>query len=275
MFIVQRPDRSESEPLDLEALRHGLQAGTFSETTPVRRADSSQWMPLQSLLAAPASGSPPPLASPPSSPPSSPAVSGAARVSKLAVASLICGLLTLPTCGLGGIAAVVCGVAGLVAISKSKKTLKGEPYAVAGIILAGLCLVLVLPALLLPALAKAKARAQTISCINNMKQVALGLRIYANDHKEILPDNLKAISQELTIPRLLICPGDGRPISEQAQQDWSVLRPEDISYEYVTPGLDLTKSDAQTVILRCPVHGSEAHADGSVTMGQMRAGRRR
>jgi prepilin-type processing-associated H-X9-DG protein len=37
-------------------------------------------------------------------------------------------------------------------------------------------------AMLLPALSKAKQRAQTIQCVNNMKQVALAVRIYSGDN---------------------------------------------------------------------------------------------
>ena len=41
--------------------------------------------------------------------------------------------------------------------------------------------------LLLPALAKAKARAQTISSVSQMKQIGLAARMYANDHQDKLP----------------------------------------------------------------------------------------
>jgi hypothetical protein len=41
--------------------------------------------------------------------------------------------------------------------------------------------------LALPALAKAKSKAQMISCVSNLKQVGLAARIYANDHENHLP----------------------------------------------------------------------------------------
>jgi prepilin-type processing-associated H-X9-DG protein len=43
--------------------------------------------------------------------------------------------------------------------------------------------------MLLPALAKAKAKAQGITCLNNMKQLGLGWTMYTHDHDERVPPN--------------------------------------------------------------------------------------
>lgn len=48
----------------------------------------------------------------------------------------------------------------------------------------------VLAALLLPALAQAKGRAQAIACMNNTKQLVLAWHMYAGDNAERLPYNL-------------------------------------------------------------------------------------
>jgi prepilin-type N-terminal cleavage/methylation domain-containing protein/prepilin-type processing-associated H-X9-DG protein len=48
----------------------------------------------------------------------------------------------------------------------------------------------ILAAILLPALAQAKARAQAILCLNNTKQLLLAWHVYAGDHEDRLPYNL-------------------------------------------------------------------------------------
>src|SRR5438445_5321699 len=47
----------------------------------------------------------------------------------------------------------------------------------------------ILAGLLLPALSKAKARAQTIQCLNNMKQLQLAWHLYADDNNDRLAVN--------------------------------------------------------------------------------------
>jgi prepilin-type N-terminal cleavage/methylation domain-containing protein/prepilin-type processing-associated H-X9-DG protein len=52
-----------------------------------------------------------------------------------------------------------------------------------------IAIIAILAAMLLPALSKAKQKAQGISCVNNMKQLSLAWMMYAGDNREILPQN--------------------------------------------------------------------------------------
>lgn len=89
----------------------------------------------------------------------------------------------------------------------------------------------ILAALLLPALAKAKGRAQRINCVNNLKQVGIGFRIWGGDHGDNYPmfvstnkqgtlewvaegsasRHFQVMAEILNTPKILVCPTDNRP----------------------------------------------------------------
>ena len=92
-------------------------------------------------------------------------------------------------------------------------------------------LLLVVAALLLPALAKAKIRGGP-NCVNNLKQIGLAYRIWAGDNNGKYPMqvsvtnggtmelangrnawiNLFVMSNELSTPKLLYCPADNNHV---------------------------------------------------------------
>ena len=57
-----------------------------------------------------------------------------------------------------------------------------------------IAIIAILAAMLLPALSKAKQKAQGITCLSNTKQFAMGWYMYANDNNDTLVNNYDAIS---------------------------------------------------------------------------------
>ena len=50
-----------------------------------------------------------------------------------------------------------------------------------------IAIIAILAALLLPALSSAKASAKRAQCTSNMRQIGVGLHLYANDYEDKLP----------------------------------------------------------------------------------------
>jgi prepilin-type N-terminal cleavage/methylation domain-containing protein len=94
-----------------------------------------------------------------------------------------------------------------------------------------IAIIAILAAMLLPALARAKARAQRIGCANNLKQIGFAMRLWGDDHNGKYPwvvdqcqgggqpngtDNAAVnlqfaiVSNELVTPKLLVCPNDNQ-----------------------------------------------------------------
>jgi len=62
-----------------------------------------------------------------------------------------------------------------------------------------IAIIAILAAMLLPALSRAKQRAQGITCLNNTKQFALAWNIYANDNNDRLVNNYDAVDAQTEI----------------------------------------------------------------------------
>lgn len=113
----------------------------------------------------------------------------------------------------------------------------------------------------LDAIAEAKERAQSISCINNLKQVGLAVRLYAMDSADVNPPDFLSMSNELNTPKILVCPGQ---TNNTAAASWATYTSANCSYEYLTPLAPNADSEPTRVQTRCPIHGHIGLCDGSV-----------
>jgi prepilin-type N-terminal cleavage/methylation domain-containing protein len=70
---------------------------------------------------------------------------------------------------------------------KMKTDLKTRPGFTLIELLVVIAIIAILAAMLLPALSKAKQKAQSIQCVNNLKQTGIALTMYCDDNSERLP----------------------------------------------------------------------------------------
>ncbi len=113
----------------------------------------------------------------------------------------------------------------------------------------------------IPAVASGREQATRISCMNQMRQISMGLLMYAMEREGELPPHLGALRLVgLEDPSHFECPEapSGMPVT------WEAIREGRTAYEYLGADLNAWSDGPETVVLRCLIHRTEARLDGSV-----------
>ena len=192
----------------------------------------------------------------------------------LSITSFVLGLFSVTCLGiLTGIPAIITGHMAHGRAKREPSVHGGAGFALAGMIMGYLSILMmfilipILAALLLPALARAKAQAQTISCVNNMKQIGLAARLWSNDHGDVFPPSFQSMSNELVTPKVLACISDAQ---HTKAPDWAQFNADqNVSYEYLIPNAKEAEVTGQ-IVFRCPIHENIGLGDGSVQQGSRR-----
>ena len=236
MYKIIGTDQKEYGQITADQIRQWIVEGRVNAQTKVQVGENADWKSLGDL---PEFGDVlknrvPPLPISPSTPP--------AKTSGMAITSLVLGVLGAVTCGATALVGLVLGIISMSKIKKSDGQLGGSGIALAGTIVSAVFL-LMLPlfaAMLLPALSKAKERAQTIQCVNNLKQLALAVRIYSGDNKDQFPPSATwcdAIQNAVGSEKVFKCPaGDQNQKCHYA-------------FNAKLDGMDISKVDPTTVLI--------------------------
>jgi hypothetical protein len=188
------------------------------------------------------------------------------KTSGLAITSLVLGILGMFTCGLTALIGLIFGIVALVRVKNSGGRLGGGGIALAGTIVSGIFLFMipVFAAMMLPALAAAKQKAQEINCVNNEKQLALAIRIYSGDNKDQFPPAVTwcdAIKTYAGNEKVFKCPA----ANAGSRCDYA--------FNSKLDGMDESKINPQTVMIFESDGGWNANGGSEMMIGKPRHAR--
>lgn len=246
-YFIIGGDGKEYGPVSTDDLRKWMEDGRADSTTKTRADGTTEWVPLSAVpeLAGVQKKTPPP-------PLPAKAPLAAVKTSTMAILSLVFGILGLFTCGFTALFGLILGIIALVKVNNSRGELRGKGMALSGTIVSGVFLIMVpvFLALLLPALAAAKQKAQQINCVNNEKHLALAVRIYADSNGNHLPPAATwcdAIKPEAGSEKVFKCPA----VKENSRCDYA--------FNAKLDGLEISKVNPQTVMIFESDAGWNAH----------------
>ena len=94
--------------------------------------------------------------------------------------------------------------------------------------------------------------------------MGLSVRCWALDNNDFSPPDMLSMSNELSTPKILVCPADK---TREAANGWASYSSSHCSYEYLAPSAPAvygSVTELARVIFRCPIHGNVCLSDGSV-----------
>ncbi len=123
-----------------------------------------------------------------------------------------------------------------------------------------IAIIAILAGLLLPSLSSGKSKAHSVDCLNRLKQVGIGLRLWANDNSDKFPwamsikeggtkdspewvDHFRFASNQLANAAILTCPADRE---KQPSLTWQKLSA-DFNVSFFI-GMDARESYPQTIV---------------------------
>jgi prepilin-type processing-associated H-X9-DG protein len=270
-YTIIGGDGKEYGSVTADQLRRWIADGRANAQTRMRIEDATEW---KSLAEFPEFQAALHVAAPPSLPPAAPVAASAApaKMSGMAVTSLVLGILGIVTCGitvlLSAPIGLILGAVAMNKIGKSRGQLRGKGLALAGIITSGVTIILipVFAAMMLPALAAAKQEAQQINCVNNEKQLALAIRIYSGDNKDKFPPAATwcdAIKTTAGSEKIFKCPA----ANSTGRCDYA--------FNAKLDGMDESKINPQTVLIFESDAGWNANGGPELLSAHARHGRGR